>query len=146
MDLIRLGYKNQTCVDFSAVVIEQMASLCKAEPSIEWKIMDVRHMDGIQNEEFEAAIDKGALDSMIWGGRWNLPEQARKNAREYFDDVARVLKPNGVFICITFQQPGFMREFLIRPEVWDFTFEGPHDSGNLLRYFGFVMKKKESIR
>lgn len=88
LDLLNIGYPNQTCVDFSTVVIEQMAARHIAEaPSISWQEADVRHMTGFADAEFEVAIDKGTLDAMISGSLWDPPEEVRTNTRLYIDEV-----------------------------------------------------------
>ena len=87
MDLVDLGYNEQVCVDFFAVVITNMASRYSAEKTIEWRVMDVRHMMELKDEEFEVAIDKGTLDAMISGSPWDPPPEVRQNTSEYINEV-----------------------------------------------------------
>ncbi|KAL9115610.1 MAG: hypothetical protein Q9187_007235 [Circinaria calcarea] len=88
MDLVLLGYDEQVCVDFSAVVIANMASRYSAEKAIDWRVMDVRHMVEFRDEEFEVAIDKGTLDAMISGSPWDPPLEVKQNTSEYINEVS----------------------------------------------------------
>ena len=88
MDLVLLGYEEQVCVDFSAVVIANMASRFRPENAIEWRVMDVRHMVEFGDEEFEVAIDKGTLDAMISGSPWDPPPEVKQNTSDYINEVS----------------------------------------------------------
>lgn len=61
--------------------------------------------------------------------------------RSYVDGVARVLKPGGLWLYITWRQPHFLRPLLQREGIWDLEVEvlNPDDGG--FEYFGFVMRK-----
>jgi ubiquinone/menaquinone biosynthesis C-methylase UbiE len=155
------GYKNQVCIDFSEVVIKEMSTQFAAKEGIDWKVADVRHMTDFSSASFDAAIDKGTLDAMIHGSLWDPPKEVRNNTGQYIDEVsltrgtrirvdgadlakqvARVLKPGGVFIYITYRQPHFMKKMLIREGIWDLqTIELKEDAGTF-EYFSFVMTKK----
>lgn len=64
-DVLRKGYKNQLCVDFSSVIAETMSKRY-ADAEISWKQVDVRQMDKIPSELIDVAFDKGTLDVMIY--------------------------------------------------------------------------------
>jgi EEF1A lysine methyltransferase 4 len=83
------GYKNQVCVDFSALVISDMASRFADMEGIQWKVADVRRMDDIQEGVFDAAIDKSTLDAMLSGSLWDPPEEVKTNTRSYIDEVSQ---------------------------------------------------------
>ena len=86
--MVSLGYKNQVCIDFSSIVIKETASrYASQQESIKWQVMDVRHMTEFEDNSFEAAIDKGTLDVMIWGSPWDPPPEVRKNTSEYMNEV-----------------------------------------------------------
>ncbi|PVH90720.1 S-adenosyl-L-methionine-dependent methyltransferase [Periconia macrospinosa] len=142
IDLHSIGYKNQVCVDFSSVVINDMAARFAGNDGIEWKVLDVRHMEDIKDGDFEVAIDKGTLDSMISGSMWDLPEDVKRNTRSYIDEVVRVLKPGGVFIYITYRQPHFMKPTLIRDGTWDLAVVNLNKDAGTFEYFGFILTKK----
>lgn len=80
------------------MVIKDMAARFAGNDGIEWKVLDVRHMEDIQDEEFEVAIDKSTLDPMISGSMWDLPEDVKRNIRSYIDEVSLYLAK----MCIIF--------------------------------------------
>ncbi|KAL7268611.1 hypothetical protein RUND412_008759 [Rhizina undulata] len=138
-DLYNEDYKNQLNVDFSEIIIEQMKA---KHPEMEWVVMDVREM-GCEDGSVDVAIDKGTLDAMLSGSLWDPPEEVRKNTKAYIDEVARILKPGGLFLYITYRQPHFIRPIITREEVWPgFVVESLQNEGGMLEYFGFVMRKQ----
>ncbi|KAF2476272.1 uncharacterized protein BDR25DRAFT_210900, partial [Lindgomyces ingoldianus] len=94
-------YKSQVCMDFSTVVIEDIAAQFTKIDRIEWRVLEVRHVEDMKDGGFKVIIDKGTLDSMISGSMQDPPEVVKKNNRSCIDEVIRVLKP-GVFIYITY--------------------------------------------
>ena len=60
--------------------------------------MDVTEME-FQPGEFDAVIDKGTLDSILCG------DDSDVNAEKALMKISRVLKPKGVYICISYGQP-----------------------------------------
>ena len=140
-DLLRLGYRHQCSIDFSPVAIDAMrARYGNVEPSLEWRVMDVRHMD-FEEHSFDVAIDKGTLDSMLYGSLWDPAPEVRSNAKAYVDEVARVLRPGGRWLYVTYRQPHFLRPLLEREKVWKLEVETLQDSPGSFEYFGFVITK-----
>jgi EEF1A lysine methyltransferase 4 len=87
LDLLSLGYRNQKCIDFSAVVIQIMSERHADKVGISWLQGDVREMGQIADETVDVAFDKGTLDSMISGSPWDPPEQVKTNVKRYIDEV-----------------------------------------------------------
>lgn len=56
--------------------------------------MDVRQLQ-YENGVFDCVIDKATFDSILCG------ELADTNAHQMLTEIHRVLKPNGVFICVS---------------------------------------------
>lgn len=82
--------------------------------------------------------------------RWTRRKLDRMNAIRNVltasKQIARVLKPGGVWLYITWRQPHFIRPLIQRPEVWSVEVETLADEpggGGMFEYFGFVMRKKE---
>ncbi|KAI0482643.1 S-adenosyl-L-methionine-dependent methyltransferase [Xylariaceae sp. FL0804] len=97
-ELASKGYGDQLCVDFSEKVVEKMAKH-HAQYNISWQKMDVREMDAIPSQSIDVAFDKGTLDAMV---QKRLPwEPAPENVVRYMREVSRILKPGGIFICVT---------------------------------------------
>jgi ubiquinone/menaquinone biosynthesis C-methylase UbiE len=109
-----------------------------------WLVMDIRSLD-LPDTSVDIAIDKGALDVMIHGSVWEPPEDVRTNVGQYVNEVARVLKPGGQWLYITYRQPHFMKPLLTREGLWTVSAEELRDpeGGASFGYFGFVMKKNE---
>ncbi|KAG0632988.1 S-adenosyl-L-methionine-dependent methyltransferase [Tuber brumale] len=142
-DLHRRGYKDQTNIDFSEVVIRDMKAKCEGLEGLRWEVMDVREMHGVGDGEVDVAIDKGTLDAMLSGSLWDPPEDVRRNTKAYVDEVARVLKSGGLFLYITYRQPHFVKPIISREDVWlGFEIESIQEEGGMFEYFGFVMRKK----
>lgn len=54
--------------------------------------------------------------------------------------VARILKPEGKWLYITYRQPHFIRPLLTR-DVWSLTVETLQDKPGSIEYFAWVMSK-----
>ena len=86
-DLWRKGYKNQVCVDFSTVVVNNMSKQHSHFEGITWMHADVRQLDQIPSESVDVAFDKGTLDAMIHGSPWDPPDEVRDNTGRYIREV-----------------------------------------------------------
>lgn len=102
------GYRNVTNVDISATVISQMA---KRHSSLgqQFLQMDITKMT-FPDESFDVAIDKGTFDALYSG---SLPAVSAGVA-----EIKRVLKPTGVFICVTFGNEATRRELKAANWAW----------------------------
>ena len=85
-------------MDFSSVVIQDMEARYAAEKGIDWKVMDVRDMSDFQTGEFEAAIDKGTIDSMVQGSLFRPSEVVRRNIKAYLAEVSTDLSLEQTFL------------------------------------------------
>lgn len=140
-ELLELGFTQQVCVDFSEIVIKQMRSHC---PNLEWRVEDVRDLQSTDSS-FDITIDKGTMDAMIWGSNWDPPPEVRENIEKYMSEIARVLRPGGRWIYITFRQPHFVRLNLTSQESWDIRVETLQDGEGTFEYFAYIMTKKSEI-
>ncbi|KAI6714215.1 hypothetical protein JHW43_003252 [Diplocarpon mali] len=156
-DLYHEGYKHQICVDFSQVVINAMMTKY-AELNQRWAVMDVRKLE-LEDSSIDLAIDKGTLDAFLHGSLWSPPDDVISNVGAYVDEVrssslfwnfrpqvARVLKPEGKWLYITYRQPHFMKPLLEREGEWSLevqVLEDPDGAGGF-EYFGFIMTKNIS--
>lgn len=102
------GYKNVTSVDFSEICIESMHQKFADKLELEWKVMDVRQMDGLQPETFDYAIDKGTMDSLLCGSN------STQNVYKYLCEVKRVLKPGGTLMILSYGGPSRRDQHLKR--------------------------------
>ncbi|PLW58570.1 hypothetical protein PCANC_00061 [Puccinia coronata f. sp. avenae] len=136
-DLIERYITPQTSKIF---LIEQMriqhAETC---PKMSWMQGDVRHLP-FADSSFDAAIDKGTMDALMCakGDVWDPPKEVVENCKMEVDEVARILKPGGVFIYITFGQPHFRKKHLERSGIWEIEVI---ELGDMFHYYCYVMKK-----
>jgi SAM-dependent methyltransferase len=156
-DLQLLGYSQQICIDFSAIVIEQMRKRYMSDSGIDWKCEDVRDMPE-PSSSVDVAFDKSTLDGMIFGSPWDPPETVRDNSKRYLNEVSgikqmsleililikirRVLKDDGVFLYVTFRQPHFIK-LLLDAEQWDILVEKLSNDEGSFEYYGYVLQKKK---
>ncbi|KAI1074758.1 S-adenosyl-L-methionine-dependent methyltransferase [Whalleya microplaca] len=137
------GYRNQLCVDFSAVVVDLMSRRHRNIEGIEWKCLDVRHMDDIADKSVDVAFDKGTLDAMIHGSPWNPPDDVKGNTSQYLREVFRVLRNGGMFLYVTYRQPHFIRPLLMCEGThWEIELDILGDSANTFAYHGFTLRKE----
>ena len=132
---------------------------------IEWKLLDVRDMVGVEDKSVAVAFEKSMLDVMIYGSPWNPPDEVRDNARRYMKEVCifpstgadgrstaglgvltrsqvhRVLADDGIFIMVTFRQPHFFQPLLNQDELWDIDMQTISEKG-CFDTFGYVLTKK----
>ncbi|GKT52242.1 EEF1A lysine methyltransferase 4 [Colletotrichum spaethianum] len=144
-DLAERGYKNQLCLDFSNVVVDLMAARHAAVGGIEWRWADVRDMpDAAPTATVDVAFDKGTMDAMIHGSPWSPPPDVRDNTARYLREVHRALRPDGVFLYITYRQPHFMRPLLNAEGLWDLEMDVLSGGESAFDYYGFVLRKKKA--
>ncbi|ODN06253.1 Endothelin-converting enzyme 2 [Orchesella cincta] len=103
------GYHSITNIDFSSTVIENMA---KEFPQMSWKVMDMLDLQ-FPTGTFDVVIEKATLDCLFVNEKspWETSEPVAEAMDQVLGGVARVLKPTGKFISITFAQPHFRRKF-----------------------------------
>ncbi|KAI6083044.1 S-adenosyl-L-methionine-dependent methyltransferase [Hypoxylon rubiginosum] len=143
-DLAERGYTSQVCVDFSTAAVELMSKRHANIEGIQWKQMDVRHMDSISSQSIDFAFDKGTLDAMIHGSPWSPPPEVLDNTGQYLKEVLRVLKPDGAFLYITYRQPHFIKPLLQREGLdWEIQIEPLGGSDSSFGYYGFICQPKK---
>lgn len=111
---------------------------------IQWEKLDVRHMEeNIPDASIDVAFDKGTLDAMIHGSPWSPPEDTIANTGMYLREVARVLKPSGIFLYVTYRQPHLIKPLLACEGTnWDIEMEVLGASGGSFGYSGIVCKPR----
>ncbi|KNZ60272.1 hypothetical protein VP01_1582g2 [Puccinia sorghi] len=152
-DMYDSGFHKITNVDFSHVLIERMSSQHAEKcPEMSWIQADVRQLP-FADASFDTAIDKGepnhgCIDVRQRGcmgeseqpsvTNRDPPQEVIENCKLEVDEVARILKPGGVFIYITFGQPHFRKSHLQRPGLWSLEVT---QLGDMFHYYFYLMKK-----
>lgn len=89
----------------------------KDRPDLKFIQMDVLNMT-FENEEFTVVLDKGTLDALMP----NSDAGTVENVKKYFDEIKRVLKSGGRYICISLLQEHILRFVLNYFSSNDFIF------------------------
>lgn len=142
-DMWEDGYKNIVNVDYSPVVIGKMRNRHKdIRPEMTWEVKDVRTLDGLDASSFDVAIDKGTMDAMMTSSTdvWDPSEQVIKDCTAEVSQVLRVLKPNAVFIYITFGQPHFRRRYLTGAHLTRNTSLEINQLGESFHYYMYILR------
>jgi len=100
-----------TSIDFAQTVIEKMS---KMFPDLDWKVEDMTDMVGFEENSFDFALDKAAMDALVTdeGDPWNPNEKTVQNCSRMMSEMCRVVRPGGYFLQLSFQQPHFRRKYL----------------------------------
>lgn len=100
MNLYSDGFVNMTSIDNSEVVIANMNKIHNDKyPGMVYEVKNVLNT-GYPNEKFSVVIDKGTLDAL-------MPDsevESLKRAMSMFDEIKRILKFGGRYICISLLQ------------------------------------------
>ena len=114
--MYRDGFNDITSNDYSSVVINKMKEKCVEKTGMKCTlcsfgmvhiigdVMDVHHMT-YEDESFDVILDKGTLDAIICG------DESSSNPEQALLEVNRVLKKNGVYICISYGMPEYRLDY-----------------------------------
>ena len=95
--------------------------ICRTETepgsNLVWQVMDCRSLE-FDDESFDAVIDKGCYDTLL------TSEESTSSIQKYLAHVARVLKPEGKFMCISVWHPDELLEMLSNQDYsWKVEYE-----------------------
>jgi SAM-dependent methyltransferase len=110
------GFHDITNVDVSATCIGLMSA--SDTRGMKWQIANLMEPFPFASGSFDFALDKGTLDALIVdrADKWEPEDEVYETAAQYFREIARVLRPGGVFVQISFGQPHFRRRLFERDE------------------------------
>uniref|UniRef100_T1JA07 Methyltransferase type 11 domain-containing protein n=1 Tax=Strigamia maritima TaxID=126957 RepID=T1JA07_STRMM len=107
-DLYDVGIMNITNIDISETVINVMEKQnMKIRPKMKWRAMDVTNMN-FKNEKFNVILDKGTLDAIMPDDS----DKVRETVEKMFDEIARITKFGGRYVCITLLQSHILNMLL----------------------------------
>eukprot|EP00933_Yihiella_yeosuensis_P018171 TRINITY_DN15019_c0_g1_i1.p1 TRINITY_DN15019_c0_g1~~TRINITY_DN15019_c0_g1_i1.p1 ORF type:complete len:218 (+),score=43.47 TRINITY_DN15019_c0_g1_i1:102-755(+) len=93
------GYKDIVNIDTAGVCIRQMSEKNRVlRPELKWLEMDATSMS-FADASFDTVIDKSTLDTFACG------DNAAATIAKYLQEVLRVLRPNGVCLCVSYGAP-----------------------------------------
>ncbi|XP_074320909.1 uncharacterized protein LOC141657539 isoform X1 [Silene latifolia] len=136
------GIKDITCTDLSPVAVHNLQTRVSDKGFTEIKAMVADMLDlPFSDETFDVVIEKGTMDVLFVdsGDPWNPQAETVKKVMAMLQGVHRVLKPDGIFISISFGQPHFRRPIF---EAREFTWSMKWDTfGDGFHYFFYTLKK-----
>ncbi|DBA65623.1 TPA: hypothetical protein ACH3X2_002683 [Trebouxia sp. C0005] len=94
------GYQSLLAIDYSEHCIQTMHARGTHKPkkAVAYAVMDVTALQ-LQDNSIDTVIDKATLDCLMNCDDWQAQVQ------RMLGQAARVLKPNGKFICISHSEP-----------------------------------------
>lgn len=88
------GFQHITAVDIAEAAVEAAKRRNNGKfKGLQFKTQDCRKMDGIADKSCDLVLDKATMDAIACAGN--------KEIQEYFQEVSRVLRKNGVFVVIS---------------------------------------------
>ncbi|XP_076766144.1 eEF1A lysine and N-terminal methyltransferase homolog [Xylocopa sonorina] len=108
MCLYDAGYRNITNIDISHIVIKQMRDInASGRPDLVYEQMDATQMT-YSNNAFSVILDKGTLDALMP----DTKEGTLSTINKYFEEITRVLRNGGRYICISLLQEHILKQLL----------------------------------
>ncbi|PNH09834.1 Methyltransferase-like protein 13 [Tetrabaena socialis] len=114
-DMVKAGWQSIVNVDYSRVIIGQMAELHKGYEQLEYSVADARSMPEIEDATFDGVLDKGTLDAVLCG------EQSAAGAAAMLAECYRVLKPGCCLLLVTYGDPSSRLPHLAEVPGWAIT-------------------------
>ena len=107
--------------------------------------MDMMGMT-FEPQSYDFVIDKATMDVILTDNQdpWNPCPHIFEKSEKTLRECIRVLKPQGTFISISFDQPHFRKLLLLSEplkELWSGLKQKNIDAG--LGYFMYILKKKD---
>ncbi|ENN75224.1 hypothetical protein HUJ04_002247 [Dendroctonus ponderosae] len=107
-DLYDVGCSKVINIDLSKLVIKQMQQQTdKDRPGLQYIEMDVLNTS-FKNEEFSVIIDKATIDALMPDDS----EESVKIIKQYFEEIQRITKNNGRYVCISLLQDYVLQQLL----------------------------------
>lgn len=103
-ELLLSGFDKVIGIDFSETLIAQMRKKYQLEQKVEYEIGDITKMRFPTNH-FDYVFDKATFDTLICG------DNSNKVVTSLLKEIARVMKPGGTFILISYGNPTTRKRF-----------------------------------
>jgi SAM-dependent methyltransferase len=124
LDLLREGYEDLVAFDYTENAISRQEDLLSytshGSETVSLKVMDARKLDeDFPNENFDAILEKGALDAIYLSGDGNVEKAA--------SELKRVLKIGGIFLSVSGVVPEELRREIFNTDDWEWIRDGSDD-------------------
>ncbi|KAL2927506.1 EEF1A lysine methyltransferase 4 [Bienertia sinuspersici] len=106
-EMYKNGIKNITCTDLSPVAVEKVQKRLLLKEFKEVKVLVADMLDlHFLDETFDVVIEKGTMDVLFVdsGDPWNPNPATVSKVAVMLQGIHRILKPDGVYISISFGQ------------------------------------------
>lgn len=110
-EMYKNGFTNQINIDYSDLVIEQMK---KMYSNLEYIQMDVTKMD-FDDNSFDIVLDKACLDAILCNDKQDVLD----SVTQMMNEIKRVLKSDGKYLCISLLQSHVVKKLLIDYNKWN---------------------------
>lgn len=110
-EMYKNGFTNQINIDYSDLVIEQMK---KMYSNLEYIQMDVTKMN-FDDNSFDIVLDKACLDAILCNDKQDVLD----SVTQMMNEIKRVLKSDGKYLCISLLQSHVVKKLLIDYNKWN---------------------------
>lgn len=128
-------------MDYCENVVTNMSNHCDTCKHINWLTMDATCMP-IKNETFDIVLEKATIDTFLVNEKdlWTLSTPTINLIDRVLSEISRVLKPNGKFISLSFNQPHF-RGLLYSKDKYDWVINSIDTIGDDFHHYLYVAQK-----
>mmetsp|Transcript_82409 Transcript_82409/g.229602 ORF Transcript_82409/g.229602 Transcript_82409/m.229602 type:complete len:217 (-) Transcript_82409:112-762(-) len=130
------GFLDIVNIDNSSVVIGQMLERNRHRPSMQWLEMDATQL-AFADRVFDLVLDKSVLDTFA------CTDNALLTIGKYLMECERVLRPGGVYFCISYGAPSTRQSLFDLPHV-DLSYEQieiPPKSSEAKPHYAYILRK-----
>lgn len=104
-EMIQEGWRGPIIqVDVSSRIVETMSLRCATllqQGDMNFVLDDATELSAFRNDMVNACLDKGLIDALFCAENYD-------QCQSVLSSVQRVLKPGGVFVCLSFSRPEFV--------------------------------------
>ena len=93
------GYHDITAIDISPTIVEKMQMKYVDCTGVNFLCMDVCEMLGLTSDAYSLVIDKACIDALFCSSSFIT------SVHRAFSEIFRVLKPDGLFFCVSHANP-----------------------------------------
>ncbi|PRP80588.1 hypothetical protein PROFUN_12350 [Planoprotostelium fungivorum] len=109
-EMVAYGYKDVLSIDWSLTLISHLQEKHKSLAPLTYLRMNALGLE-LSDNHYDCVIDKGTLDSILVSQNIvsfstnQCGEESTININRVLSEVYRILKPGGVFVCVSHANP-----------------------------------------